>query len=264
MSDFGAKVSARGYDVLTAADQNLIFSSSWPTLMIERIGSVTYTQNSTPQTLYTHNLGYVPMMLQWEEGYGLTTSFFSVGVDDVGIKYDAKLATGITGTLHYVLFRLPITENFTAPIINQSDVKGSVEHDYGIRVAMDGKSTSSTDLRDYTVHSGARSMMVHKVDCGVTDYTPGPGGTANFTSTHNLDYLPLAFGFIKYTGATYYDPNLWYGCAAPTGAQDSNFTFTTSTGTVQTFSSVVSGPTPATIVTLKNTAFGDITRGTLP
>jgi len=58
MTNFGIKVSQRGYDATSAKDYKLEYSSGFPMLPILFSGSFT---SSPSDTIVTHNLGYVPM-----------------------------------------------------------------------------------------------------------------------------------------------------------------------------------------------------------
>jgi len=57
MSDYGVKISKSGYDVKTATDSNLMFSSSILTNPVKEIVSISMT--SSPYT-YNHGLGFAP------------------------------------------------------------------------------------------------------------------------------------------------------------------------------------------------------------
>ena len=71
MGDYGFKVSKAGFDVLTTADKNLIFSSAFGSLKVHTQGTGTLTDSARTITV-AHGLGYVPMFLvhtQTEAGY---------------------------------------------------------------------------------------------------------------------------------------------------------------------------------------------------
>lgn len=63
MSDYGIKVSKPGYDVKTAAANNLVFSSEYSTLRVKQQGSGTVKHSTGRTVTIAHNLGYVPMFL---------------------------------------------------------------------------------------------------------------------------------------------------------------------------------------------------------
>lgn len=66
MATSGVKVSRIGYDVNTASDKQLAFSSEWPLLPIEAEGDLTINPpvggpGMVNQDIFTHNLGYEPV-----------------------------------------------------------------------------------------------------------------------------------------------------------------------------------------------------------
>lgn len=73
MSDYGIAVSQPGYDVKTATDQQLVFTSKYRTFTIFAAGSGSVTiQNNSPtwtpvQLDITHNLGYRPAAIFYTE-----------------------------------------------------------------------------------------------------------------------------------------------------------------------------------------------------
>lgn len=96
MGDYGAKVSQPGYDVLTATDKQLVFSSKFNTFRVFMNGTGSVNLNgSTPQTFeVTHGLGYVPAFMVLSEihtdfggsaGNMYTVPFMSPIGGDVGI-----------------------------------------------------------------------------------------------------------------------------------------------------------------------------------
>jgi hypothetical protein len=62
MTSFGIKVSRPGFDVKTAAPNELSFSSAYKTLKVQSSGSGTLTQSTRSVTI-AHNLGYVPLFM---------------------------------------------------------------------------------------------------------------------------------------------------------------------------------------------------------
>lgn len=195
MSDYGVKLSRPGNDVLTAADAQLGFSSSWPTLKIEYQGSFNVNVN-TNTTLYTHNLGYVPMFLAFKVSGGTSTSYNISGrvkASATDIKFFTFGAVG-TETYYIIVFRLPILQSFTASIVDRPlEQLSDYDNNYGIKVALDGANTTSTDLRDYVIHSRALTPNIHMVSTGTPNVTPGTygAGTSAWVATHGLDYTPF-------------------------------------------------------------------------
>lgn len=182
MADYGAKGSVPGYDIKSVVDYLQLFNSSWPLLKIGLSGQFTGT--------VTHNLGYPP--------------FHFVATSDGRVDQFAGLSYGVSSTVfnrvsgsgspRYYICRLDLTSAYTAPIIPGAAIPQAVDLDYGLKIAKPGKSVYSTDMRDFALNSGARSLMVHKV---VPSGTSSSGGNYVATIAHGLPYTPITFAFIR-------------------------------------------------------------------
>lgn len=177
-----------GYDVGTTIDYLLSFDASWPLLKT----------NSTAVFggAVTHGLGYPPFHI-------MASTFVAGGVDEFagtnenyGVSTTQLDRTSGAGTPRYYIFRLDLTTNFTAPIISGSTVQTGAANNYVFKVTKPTKSTSSTDMRDFSLHSNTRSPMIHMVNHGATTNTGGGLGRER-TVAHGLGYTPLAFAFIQ-------------------------------------------------------------------
>lgn len=67
--NYGIKVSKPGYNVLSAGDQNLVYTSKYNTIRVALTGSGSVTSDATNPTLVTiaHSLGYVPAFVWYTE-----------------------------------------------------------------------------------------------------------------------------------------------------------------------------------------------------
>lgn len=194
MSNWGIRVSQKGYDAQTASDSQLLFSSSWPLLKIEAQGAFTTSLVENSATVYSHNLGYKPFFMIFETTDGknrVATGLLDgdrFGVNTTELKFfGSTLRTG-AASFYYYVFRLPLTTDYTAPIINQTDDSQIIVDDYGFKIAKVGSDISSTDYRDYVLHSSARSPMIHKVE--YSELNVFDGTYYSFTSFHDLSYTP--------------------------------------------------------------------------
>lgn len=254
MGDFGAKASVPGYDINHVTDFLMSFNSSWPLLKIEHSDVATITLNGTPQTIYTHNLGYPPVYFFLS---GLAGSIFQeygdlshIGVNNTILGYDGLNPVGGTYTFRYYVCRLPLTQNFTAPIVGDSQIQTDISRDYGIKVAKPGKSTSSTDLRDFALNTSSRSLMVHKVDYGTLAFD---GSDYVRTVSHGLTYTPIAFCYLKYgAGNVSYSPDYHYIIAGPQGVQDAYHSVDSSNMNIFENGVSATAPGDATMVALKD------------
>ncbi len=170
-----------GYDVDTASDKQLSFSSDWQLLPIEYEGSYQITEDDVGTILppYLHGLGYPPVYMSWIEDptgniYGAdpfylgatnctsTEIIFNRGQ----IIYDDSYVGWI---IHWKVFRRSLLTEYTALNINVADATKEIDNDNGIIVSLVGKDTNSTDDRDFGIRSDRRQLMIHK--SGVTGYT---------------------------------------------------------------------------------------------
>lgn len=221
--NFGIKSSKPTYSVNDAKDYNLSFSSSWPLLKIAYQGRVTISNRNTSQVIKTHNLGYPPMYLVFDNPSGTASRYRSYayiaggqfGVSDTELKFFSDTSTSGSRDIYYYIFAQPLDQNFEADIINTSTEDTYNDNsDYGIKVTKEGYDITSTDLRDYVIHSGTRMPLIHAVQSGPCNETPGFIFASGYMKqyTHGLGYVPLAFAYVNYgsNGEPYYDSDYWY------------------------------------------------------
>lgn len=71
MADYGLKIAKAGYDVTTATDNNLVFSSKFNTLKAFATGTITIPVNSVDVIDYgeiNHGLSYAPSFICFNDG----------------------------------------------------------------------------------------------------------------------------------------------------------------------------------------------------
>lgn len=219
----GIKISQLGFDASTTGDRNLLMSSGWPLLKIEKTGTINLN-GSVDTDIYTHNLGYPPFFLI--EVYD-TNKTYMVGprqrtAEPRYYVTNTKLAIQGAGdgslpnfNIRYYICRLPLDQPFQAPTYSLSDDSSAQrDNNIGIKVLKSGKDSSSTDLRDYTLHSGTRSPQVHSVTTGPLKQV----GSFDYELTwkNDLGYNPLYFAFQRndsqqnVLGVTI-PPGQWFG-----------------------------------------------------
>jgi hypothetical protein len=261
MGDFGAKGSVPGYDVNATVDYLQSFNSSWPLLKVEHAAAATITLNATPQTIYTHNLGFAPMYLIVKDGK-IDALPPGIGVDASVLAYDGNSGIGGSYSFYYYVFRLPLTTNFTAPNVGSAITTVPKNDDFGFKVAKPGKSVDSTDLRDFSLHSSSRSLMVHKVDYGATAFD---GSVYTRTVNHGLSYTPIGFCFFKFgAGLAGYNPDYFYSLNGPQGTQDAYYTLDSTSMVISEVSAFVTAAGDATAVILKDPFAKEIVRVSFP
>ena len=203
MSDIGIKVSQPNKDVENAADFELLLSSSFPLLKIHDTGTINVSSESSQDVV--HGLGYPPMFLVYRDWRSTSNSIvrgdFSTFASYTGLCNSniLRIANNSTsnGTYRYYIFRQPINQDFTGSTASLDDSQtSSVDRDYGIKVSKPGSTTDSSDLRDYAIHSGTRSPIIHSTQ-HETKTSSGDFDAMTSTLTHNLGYTPLGFAYYR-------------------------------------------------------------------
>ncbi len=189
MTKWGLNSSRRGFSVDTASDKQLSFSSEWPLLPIEAEGEQTATCGAAPEniTLYTHNLGYAPVFLI-DRLSG--TPFYPLQAFCDETKIWVSTYPGDDFVLRWKVFRRAIKTTYSAPNINVQDATVGLDDDYGVFVSLPGKSTDSTDKRDFAIRSDVRQLMIAQ-----SGYTAE--NTSGVTVTHNLGYEPMYLAYVQ-------------------------------------------------------------------
>lgn len=238
MGNFGAKGTLSGYDVETARDYLQSFNSSWPLLKVQQTGQYGGT--------VSHGLSYPPMF------FVLTANGAINQYADYAVDSSVMVRNSGSGTPRYYIFNLNLLENFEAPTVAGETAQAPVNKNFGFKVAKAGKSVYSQDMRDFSLHSGVKSPMLHKVD-----YGPLPvGGVLGYEKTisHNLGYTPTVFVYMKPGSNTFgLDPNRWI--IVPTVSGTGNFALyevTNSTVTVYGDNFALTGSPEISVVILKD------------
>lgn len=202
--DIGAKVSQPNKDVRTAADFELLLSSSFPLLKIHDSGPITISANSSQDI--SHSLGYPPafwVFRNWstDSDNEVYHGDFSTFASYTGLSNDSVLTIDnnidSSTDFYYYIFRQDLTDPFSASTINtEASTDDAIDRDYGIKVSKSGSSIASTDLRDYAIHSGTRSPIIHKTE-HESHVASQDFDVVTHTLTHNLGYTPLGFAYLN-------------------------------------------------------------------
>lgn len=191
MATSGVKVSRIGYDVNTASDKQLAFSSEWPLLPIEAEGDLTINPpgggpGNVSVDIYTHNLGYNPVFyVQRTSGGPFFPGWTSCDTDK--LYFSGYVSSAIN--LKWKVFRRNLLTNYLSGNYNTTDATKVVDGDYGIFISLPGKSISSTNKRDFAIRSDVRQLMIHQ-----SGYVNSP---AQLVITHDLGYQPMYLIFAK-------------------------------------------------------------------
>lgn len=183
---YTAKGTPSGLDVNNAIDYLQSFNAGWPLLKVD--------QSSNYSGAVNHNLGYFPFHFMVSTSTPSAVDEFGGVQGTYGVSTTQLLRASGSGSPRYYIFRLNLETNFIAPTFGGDSVPGVSTSDYVFKLSKPGKSSDSSDMRDFSLHSETRSPMVHKVDHGIVT---GGGSGRTRTVTHNLGYLPTAFAFVK-------------------------------------------------------------------
>lgn len=183
ITDFGLKVSQKGFDAATCADNQLLFSSSFATLKIHAQAKITISVD----TAIAHNLGYVPAFWVFYE-----TSAEVIKIDTSAQADATNLYLYAFGgsTLYYYIFRHDLTTFVTQQNINLTPGSQNVVNDYGLKISKKTFDVKTTAKKNLVIDSSSRSHIIH--ESGYVDST-----VDNFDVTHNLGYIPMFLAFLK-------------------------------------------------------------------
>ena len=166
-SDVGIKISQPFYDIKTAGDSQLIFNSSWPTIAVafEKTLYASQVDFDNPDYPIAHNLGFSPFTVAWatKASDGSVNRFIGAQMDNSNIypQWSASLTA-----FHIKCYNIDLGTTKTYPFISSPTTAGAYNQDFGIKLAKQDKLLSSTDLRDFILHSRAQSPLVAYVGSG--------------------------------------------------------------------------------------------------
>lgn len=250
--DVGIKVAQAGYDVETAADYQLTFNSAWPSL--QEAFDKTYHVGVGAVVTVPHNLGFYPFAFGFASqngrylgriGYAnLPTLSMYIGQNNIYLQGSLSEAYDVNVTC----YNLDLTKqaDYTQPL--PSGLQESYSPDYGIKMVKPGRDISSSDLRDYIIHTRAQSPAVLSVlteQSGVAD-----GALYSITYTNPVGITNWVHGLSVVTG-TIYESKVY---------QSAGFAVQSALGVSisgATYKLTYSGGTGGTIVVLRDPLFGN-------
>lgn len=192
-NDEGIKISAPYYDVNTAGDINLIFSSSWPSLAVAFQKTFSILSTDYPKVI-PHGLGFPPLAMGWfqDPSNNHVTPHFTIHVDKTNIYiYNDIGALGTNGKYCIVAYSVDLSQKKDYPFIQQPQGSAGSTYDpnYGIKLAKEGFDANDTDLRNFIIHSRCRSPLLLHQDA----VNSAVATTLRYTNPQN--YVPWVFGF---------------------------------------------------------------------
>lgn len=187
--DNGLKVARAGYDATTASNTQLLFNSSWPSMQIFKVLNV----DTTVTPSYNHNLKYPPLALIFNTDMG---DMSACSVDEDNVYFSDPINVRL-GNYIAIIYTIDISTDVDYPYTDAPGASVQYNNDYGIKVVKPGRDITSSDLRDFILHSRAGSPMVLAVKTEATSNPQNAGLTfpkaVQYTS--NVGYQTLVFGF---------------------------------------------------------------------
>ena len=192
VNDEGIKISAPFYDVNTAGDINLLFSSSWPSIAVgfEKTFILNASDFNRP---IAHGLGFPPltMIFRADSNRGYQTLLDAPDVDSTNVYVTQWDFPGANRLVHLVCYAVDLSANQTFPFIQQPlGTAKSYDPNYGIKLAKEGYDVSDADLRHFLIHSRTRSPLILSQQA-VADNV----NSKTLSYTNPAGYLPWVFGY---------------------------------------------------------------------
>lgn len=211
-SDVGIKISKPYYDAVRTQPQNLIFSSSWPSLPIAKEIDIpdatalsTYSVVTGGRYAVPHGLGYPPLAFYWQ----LADISGKAGAGNVWLRAVADAdktnvyisppqsiqnVAGVTPPINIKCFAIDLRQDVDYPTPTGDNLPSAYDPDYGIKVSKPNKSVDSKDLRDFILHSRAQSPLILAVK---TEQTSHPSNPASIQYTNKSPYPVWVYGFAR-------------------------------------------------------------------
>jgi hypothetical protein len=218
-ADVGIKISKPGYGAQTAADANLVFSSSWPSLAVGFTIQVAYSASAQA---IPHGLKFPPFTMGWVIDTVLEASSYTApsrgamrlfpDVDATNIYIPGGLTyfQSTNSVIHLKAYNIDLSKDVDYPLLqNTNGFVGGYDPDFGIKLAKQNKTITSVDLRDYILHSRCQTPLIMAVK---TQATMNPNNVQTIQYTNKLGYpswelwlyqvqcRPVSFGAILCAG----------------------------------------------------------------
>lgn len=188
MGDWGTKVSQKGYDVKTCADNELLFSSSFRTLQLTQSGLITAPADALGTSFHavSHGLGYLPAYMSFRKGAdGEYRSDDLAYIDDTFIYFNELPSET---DYYYYIFNHDITETVNQLNILTTPTSVDSKDNYGLKISKSGNDIKTSSEVNEVIDSSSRSFIIHKA--GSKDINAATGSV-----THDLGYIPMYLAY---------------------------------------------------------------------
>lgn len=208
-TEVGLKISKPGFDANRTAGNNLIFSSSWPSLPIAF--ETTIPNPGAGAFTITHNLGFPPLMFLWAygpdpSGVGNTSVRLQVSHEIDSTKVYLNSVTFPTGTtyIHVKCFQLDLRKDVDYILAPGDTFSLPYDSSFGIKIVKQFKDIESRDYRDFAIHSRCQSPLILAVK---TQATVSPSNPTTVQYTVKTGEAVWVYGYILISAGRYrYSP----------------------------------------------------------
>ena len=216
MAQAGIIITQPGIDVKTAADYQMLFNSNWPSLQIAFEAVISVSAGSTGQV--AHSLNFFPLVMAWYSvggvsmgrWYGITsfdkTNVYIANTGSSNYFGNRQTTSDVVVSIKCYNIDISVSKDYTLPLA--PTYKTPYDSSYGMKVVKNGKAITSTDLRDFILHTRAQSPAILSIIATST--------LASISYTNPVSYTPWVLGFISPLG-----DKTKYQCFPPGGNQSS-------------------------------------------
>lgn len=197
-ADWGIKISKPGFNVFEAADNELVFSSTWPTLAIIKEETVPLIEGLAQ---VKHDAGFPAFALAWYIENGVAKKDGAVmnapNVDSENVYVDSFNAGHDSAThVHVKVYNVDLSEDIDYPLHRIDETTPTkYDRDYGFKVTKAGKNIYSKKLEDYIIHSRCQAPSVLAVKTEQSAFPSGPA--MRITYENPMNELTWAFGYVR-------------------------------------------------------------------
>jgi hypothetical protein len=204
------KVAQPGWNVTTAPDWALMFSSEWPSLQIAFEKTITITAGNAVNFTIYHNLNYVSLASAWistpSTNYGRVANLEMTTVFCAGFAL-GTYAEDVTVTLR--CYNIDVTKEVAYSLPQSASSKQTPDYTTGIKIVKENptRQISSTNMNDFILNSQCQSPAVLNVATQSGSYysaTGGVGGQPAIIYPLQTNYIPWVQGVVGLDGNTSY------------------------------------------------------------
>jgi len=228
MADYGLKVSKIGFDVTTAADSDLVYSSKFNGWKILSKGSVAL---SVVQANVAHGLSFEPAAilyhtytdLEGNSGKYVIAGFDQMGVSSGGAQGAAYWTTSTNlsaiATQNYTGYYFIFVDPAQTASGNASSIK-----DYGIKISQPGFDTATAKDSELSMTSRFKTLKVSASGTATASISATTGNGAHNATTTTINVVSTA-GFPS-SGIIWFEDSVGFGVEAIkyTGTTATSFT----------------------------------------